>query len=213
MNNLTQRPKILIGLPTMGSIHVMLAVIIMSWLAKAHKEGKYSLSVYPTVAVQPVDNARNEIVREFLKGDCTHLLFIDSDTIPPMDAIDKLLALNQPIASGITPIIEMNEETKEFYRKWNCVGLDDNHVKPNTGVLPIKGAGSSCIMIKREVYEKLSDPWYRFVYEDDNGKKTFKGEPLIISEDIHFIMQAISKGIPVYADTSLICQHYKSTIW
>lgn len=202
-------PKVMIGLPTMGHIHVWLGVIILSWMADAFRNREYDLSVYPTICVQPVDNARNEIVEEFLKSDATHLLFIDSDTLPPQDAIKKLLRVNQPIVSGLTPIMEINEQ-EEIWRKWNCVGLDDKHLQPHTGVLPIKGAGSSCIMIKREVFEKVPRPWYRFRYEDDNGKTTFNGEPLIISEDIHFIMQAISRGIPVYCDTSIVCKHNKA---
>jgi cellulose synthase/poly-beta-1,6-N-acetylglucosamine synthase-like glycosyltransferase len=185
----------------------------MRWLAEAREHGKFNLSVYPTVAVQPVDNARNEIVRTFLKSDCTHLLFIDSDTMPPPDAIEKLLKVNQPIVSGLTPIIELDEKTRDPWRKWNCVGYDGNHVKPHTGILPIKGAGSSCILIRREVFEKIPDPWYRFVYEDDNGKKVFNGEPLIISEDVHFIMQAVSRQIPAFCDTSIICGHNKNIIF
>ena len=208
-----KKPKILIGLPTMSSIHIMLAVQIMAWIAEAYRGSDFELMVYPTVAVQPVDNARNEIVREFLKTDCTHLLFIDSDTLPPRDAIKKLLDINQPIVSAITPIVEIDEKTKEPWRKWNCVGMDDNHVQPNTGVVPIKGAGSSCILIKREVFNKIPEPWYRFRYEDDNGKKQFMGQPLIISEDIHFIMQAVSRGIPAFCDTSIICGHNKSIIF
>lgn len=208
-----KKPKILIGLPTMGSIHVMLSITIMSWLSQAYKDGDYDLSVYPTVAVQPVDNARNEIVREFLASNCTHLFFVDSDTMPPQSALRQLLRVNQPIVSGLTPIVELDEKKKEYYRKWNCVGLDDKHLTPNTGVLRVKGAGASCILIKREVFEKLEDPWFRFRYEDDNGKKTFKGEPLIISEDVHFIMQAVAKGIPAYCDTGVVCTHSKATIW
>ena len=208
-----KKPKILVGLPTMGNIHVMLGITVMSWLSQAYKDGDYDLSVYPTVAVQPVDNARNQIVREFLESDCSHLLFVDSDTMPPQSALRQLLAVNQPIVSGLTPIIELDEVKKEYYRKWNCVGMDGKYLSPNTGVIPIKGAGSSCILIRREVFEKLTDPWYRFVYQDDNGKTEFNGEPLIISEDVHFIMQAVAAGIPVFCDTSVVCAHHKSTIW
>lgn len=187
----------------MGHIHVWLGVIILAWMAEATRHKRYDLTVYPTICVQPVDNARNEIVEEFLKSDATHLLFVDSDTLPPIDAIDKLLAVNQPIVSGLTPIIEINEK-EEIYRKWNCVGVDSRHLEPNKGVLPIIGAGSSCILIKREVFEKLERPWYRFLYEDDNGKKT------LVSEDIHFLAKAVGKKIPAYCDTSVICKHNKA---
>lgn len=204
-------PKILIGLPTMGSIHTLLAMNIMSWLTQSMQNRDKGVSIYPTMGVCPVDNARNEIVEEFLKSDCTHLFFVDSDTIPPIDALDKLLAHDKDIVSGITPIIEHDEKRQNdssgFYKKWNCVGMDEKFVQPNTGLIPIKGAGGSCILIKRHVFEKLQKPWYRFIYQDDTGKDVNVGE------DIYFIIKTIAAGFTPYADTSVIARHHKSIIW
>lgn len=206
------KPKILIGLPTMGSIHTLLAVTVLAWVSQAVQTGKYNISVYPTLNVVPVDNARNEIVKEFLKSDCTHLLFVDADTLPPIGGIEKLLAMNVPIASGITPIVELDEKN-EPWRKWNCVDMNDQHVQPNTGIVEIKGAGGSCLMIQRQVLEKMPFPWFRFTYQDDNGKKTLNGDPLIISEDIFFVSMARGAGFKAYADTSLIARHSKAIIF
>lgn len=203
-----QKPKVLIGLPTMSSVHVLLMVTIMSWLTDAFQMGDMSVGVYPTMSVQPVDNARNQIVDEFLASDYTHLLFIDADTIPPPDALRKLLAHDLPIVSAITPIVELDENSNMFYRVWNCVGLDDKHVKKNEGLKEIKGAGSSCILIKREVFEKMEKPYYRFLYTQSLG-----GQDKIVSEDIHFVVKAINAGIKPYTDTDIICRHYKSTMW
>lgn len=196
------KPQVMLGLPTMGNVHTHLMLVILSWIGQA-ASGKYNLTLYPTVAVQPVDNARNEIVRTFLQGNSTHLLFIDSDTVPPVDTIDRLLAMDVPIATAITPIIDYSEERKEFYRKWNVVDMNDQHVEPNMGIVQAKGAGSSCILIRREVFEKLDAPWYRFFYQGEN----------IMSEDIYFTAKANSAGFKTYADTSLICQHAKTTMW
>lgn len=190
----------------MNSVHTLLCVTILKWVAQAGQHGRYNLSVYPTLSVQPVDNARNEIVKEFLKSDCTHLLFIDADTLPPEDVIDKLLAVKQPIVSGLTPIIEPGKDGLPW-RKMNCVGMDDQLVKPNTGVVRVKGTGGSCLMIERFVFTQVKAPWFRFIYKDDQGRDT------MVSEDIYFIIQAFGKGIPAYADTSVICKHYKSFLF
>lgn len=207
------KPKVLLGLPTMGDMDTMLVVVLMKWIAEAYTTGKYNLSFYPTYKVTPVDNARNEIVREFLKSDCTHLLFIDADTVPPDNTIERLLRVNQPIVSAITPIIEHDEaradsDSNGFYKKWNAVDeRTGTHVKPNTGVLPIIGAGSSCILVKREVYERMKEPWYRFLYEDDNHK------PCEVGEDIAFVAKAKGMGFNCYAETSVICAHKKAILW
>lgn len=201
------RPKILLGLPTMSSVHTLTMMVILSWMAKAYNSKEFDFSIYPTINVQPVDNARNEIVKAFLESDCTHLMFVDSDTIPPIDALDRLLAHDLPIVSGLTPIVELNEETGEYYRKWNCVGMDEQHMKPDTGLNQCKGAGGSCILIKREVFEKMKAPYFRFVYSDDNGKN------ICVSEDIYFIVNALSKDIKTYCDTSIVCRHNKSCLF
>lgn len=206
------KPNILIGLTTMGSIHTFLAIRIMAWLAEAYRSGEYGIAVYPTICVSPVDNARNEVVKEFLKSDCTHLLFIDSDTIPPQDAIDKLLAHDRDIVTAITPIIEHDEKKQNngangFYKKWNAVTLDEKFTMPNIGLVQIKGCGSSCILIKRKVLETMEAPWYRFLYSADDGRE------VTVGEDVHFILKATKLGFKAYADTSIICGHEKKIIW
>ena len=211
-NNVTEKkPKVMIGLPTMGSLHTLLVSIILKWMSDAMNSGSYGLSVYPTMSVQPVDNARNHIVEEFLKSDCTHLLFVDSDTLPPYNALQKLLLQNKDIISGLTPIIEHDENRKNdsngYYRKLNVVGLNDKFVEPYLGTIEVKGAGSSCILIKREVFEKMQKPYYRFQYQDDNGKY------VVIGEDILFTIKAKELGFKIWADTSLICKHEKTIPW
>lgn len=209
---MSKKVKVIIGLPTMGHVHTLTMVVIVRWIADALLNRDKGLSVYPTMGVRPVDNARNEIVETFLSDpEATHLLFVDADTVPPMDSLDKLLAHDLPIVSAITPIIEYDKDRKNdsggFYKKWNCVGMDEKFVEPNTGLVPIKGAGSSLILIKREVFEKMPKPWYRWLHEDDRGKEVEVGE------DIHFIIKSLALGFKPMADTNIIAQHEKSILW
>lgn len=210
-NKMASYPKVLIGVPTMGSMHPLLTAIILKWCVTALQNKDKGVSFYPTVGVSPTDQARNEIVETLLSSDFTHLLFIDSDTIPPIDGLDRLLAHKKDIVSGITPIIEHDKDRKNdssgFYKKWNAVTLDDKHTEPYKGLIRIRGVGSSFILIKREVFEKMPKPWYRFKYEDDSGK------PIVVGEDIHFIIKAIALGYMPYADTDIVCGHHKGIIW
>lgn len=206
-----KKPKVFIGLPTMGNMNSLLVVALMQYFTNSVNRNDMDMMFYPTLGIKPVEKARNHIVQEFLKTDATHLFFIDADTIPPLDALDKLLKADKDIISGLTPIIEHDptraNDSNGFYKKWNCVGEDDQLLKPNMGIVPIKGAGGSCILIKREVFEKQPEPWYKFLDKDDNGK------PVEISEDIYFIIMSISRGFKPYADTSIICGHEKPIIW
>lgn len=194
--------KVFIGIPTMSSVHTFL----MSRIVKLFTDQKVSLQMYCTINEQPVDNARNKIVDEFLKSDCTHLFFIDSDTIPPEDALYKMLELNKDIVSALTPMIRMSPTTHDYFREWNCVGMDGKHLQPDTGVVPILGAGASCFLIKRKVFD-MPKPYFRNTYADDSGRDVF------IGEDIYFMTKAHQNGYKAYADTSIICNHNKSTLW
>lgn len=196
------KPKIFIAVPTMSYIHTYLHTVIMRWALS----GKYELAYFCTVNTQPVDIAREEIVAEFLKTRCDYLLMIDSDTIPPEDAIDKMIEDNKDIVSAITPIIMMDKDENPV-RKWNCQDKEGNWVKPNTGLVPIKGCGASCIMIKRKVFETVKFPFFRFAYSDVDKHTT------VLSEDMFFIAKATDAGLKPYSDTSIICKHYKPAMF
>jgi hypothetical protein len=49
----------------------------------------------------PYDHSRNAAVMQFLSGPWEWLFSLDSDVIPPRDAILRLLAHNQPFISGL----------------------------------------------------------------------------------------------------------------
>lgn len=153
----------------------------------------------------------------FLKSDCTHLFMVDSDTIPPKDAIDRLLALKCPVATGLTPMVRFDKEARNkdirmnYSTVYNAAEIDKNgttrNLRADTGIREVWGAGGSCLLISREVAEKTPRPLFRNVYEDDNGKQEF------MSEDVYFITKARQAGFKSYADTGLICWHSKTIIF
>jgi SAM-dependent methyltransferase len=137
-------PKIIIGLPSNGNTKTDTAMC----LARLNGEFIYSR------AFDLVDSARNTIVDEFLKSDCTHLLFIDSDATFPPHTVETLLKADKDII-GVNaakhhtgnPVIIHNRDGKELdyirkeYERVNQVGM---HV----------------CLIKREVFEKMPWPWF-----------------------------------------------------
>lgn len=191
-------PKIFIGLPTMGKINVNLASQLLYWV-KYHK-----LMVHASVCVTPVDHARNEIVRVFLKSDCTHLLFIDADTVPPPATIERLLACKKPVASALTSIYRRDsfayncfthvEEMPDGSKQMHCVEKD-------TGIVPIESCGASCMLIERSVFLKVKNPWFLNTWNADHTS--------YVSEDISFCKKVKDAGLDIVADTALVCGHVK----
>jgi GT2 family glycosyltransferase len=212
MENTT--PKILIAVPTMGHIHTTLTARLLHYQARM----KDQVSFYFSDNVAPVDRARNQIIEKFLHipgTTFTHLFFIDSDTIPPPDALERLLAHDKDIVSGLTPIAKYDDDSKTYFTIDNCFleaprdefGKATETLVPerNTGLHQIVRCGGSCVLIKRKVFERLEPPYYDFDY---NAKRTEHTR----SEDIRFCDNAIAAGFEIYADSDVVCGHHKAVM-
>lgn len=212
--------KILIAVPTMGHMHVNLTTHMIRW---AKKFEKGVINFFFTYKVSPVDRARNQIVDFFLNGikhpdgsktDFTHLFFVDSDTIPPKDALERLLAHEKDIITGMTPMLHYDKANNvwgTFFNCWESVKdaagniIQSKCPHPNTGVKEIERCGGSCLLIKREVFDKLKTPYFQFLIKE-NGLDHIK------SEDIYFCDSAREQGFKIWVDTSVVCQHHKEVM-
>ena len=80
-------------------------------------------------------------------------------------AVAQLLAVDTDIATGCVPVcregravITVATESDEHYQpKWFPFWFE--------GVIPITRCGMACCLIKREVFEKLGFPWFRWPSE------------------------------------------------
>lgn len=199
MENKTE-PKIFIGVPTMGHMKTDLASRLLLWTKQ------FKGVAHATCGVTPVDHARNEIVRVFMKSDCTHLFFVDADTIPPVDAIKKLLAMDTDIASGITHIYRDGGIVNNCFTDYstNADGSKMTAVVEDTGIVEIERCGGSCMLIKREVFEKIGEKWFQNIWNE-----AYTG---YISEDLSFCDKARELGFKLKCDTSLVCVHAKELL-
>ncbi len=202
--------RLLIAVPTMGSIHPILASRLIAWGQKYGEQ----VSFYFTFKVAPVDRARNQIVEFFLRSEreFTHLLMIDSDTIPPVDAVDRLLSHKQPIVTGLTPILSYSEKGGwESYdnafveREKDGAGkVTKTHIAArNTGLQEVFRCGASCLLIERSVFDALVPPYFVFETNPENTAH-------VRSEDIQFCDRVREKGFAIQADTDVVAQHYKN---
>ena len=204
---------VMIAVPTMGDIHANLAALLIQWTQRYRSD---QITFYFTFRVAPVDRARNQVVEQFFKATpakpFTHLFFIDADTVPPIDALERLIAHDKAIVSGLTPIPKFTEDGG-WYLIDNCFmeGKRDEHGKilethiaeRGTGLQPIFRCGTSCLLIKREVLETVPRPHFVFEYNDAHTLHTR-------SEDIRFCDNARAAGFELYADTDVMCGHEKS---
>lgn len=176
-----------------------------------------------------ITRARNYLVDEFLRSECTHLLFIDSDIhYDPRDVI-ALMALDKDVigapypkksinwgniaaAARKHPNIEPRElETLVGEYVFNVVkGTSQFQV---TEPLEVMEIGTGFMMVKREVFTKFAEAYPHLRYKPDHvGQANFDGSRYIHAyfdtvidkgynfEDIHRLMERASKGEDVSED-------------
>lgn len=202
--------RIVVGVPTLDSINAETVSRLIHW-AKQFPKGV--VSFYFTYRVAPVDRARNQIVDWFLKkGNFTHLFFVDSDTVPPINALEKMLEADKDIITGLTPMLQYDKEKKTWGTMFNALKKTEYDKKGNPrtsvvditgGVVPVHRFGASCLLIKRGVFEKLERPFFKFELNDDGTEHR-------VSEDIYFCEKAREAGFDLFAHTGIICGHFKS---
>lgn len=209
------KAKVLIATPNLGSIHPLLVMRFLTW-ATGGAKGVEEVSFFMPTNLIPHDSARNFCVMHFLKTDFTHLFFIDSDVIPPENALEELVSADKAVVSGLYHAMRPNAEGV-LTPMWAVYVYGNDHkgdyglmnISDGEGIAEIRRAGAGCLMIRREVLEAMRDkpetmPWFRFQYHE-------KGT-MFYGEDIDFCRKAESLGYPIHAHFGVRCQHQKSVL-
>jgi len=93
-----------------------------------------------------VEQARNYLIREFLKSDCTDMLFIDADVAWDASKVPQILSYDKDIVAGIYPY-KSNE--------LNFPAIWKNPVRWDGDLLEMQGVPTGFLRIRRNVLEKF----------------------------------------------------------
>lgn len=165
--------KVFIATPMYGGMCTGLYMQSMLNLQQAMMQNDIGAMVSTMFNESLITRARNALVNNFLKTDCTHLLFIDADIRFNANEVIALLKADKDVICGIYPKKEIN-----WYAVNEAVknGVDQSELKKHTGSfvvnlvdysssvtvpmhepLEIWNGGTGMMAIKREVFEKLMD--------------------------------------------------------
>lgn len=97
-----------------------------------------------------VDDARNTVARDFLKSDCTELVFIDADVTWEPEHLLALLDFDVDVVGGVYPY--RRETGNESMPVRNMAGK----WRPENGLLEVEGLPTGFLRIKRHVIETLA---------------------------------------------------------
>lgn len=155
---------------------------------------------------------QEKLFQQFADGGYDHLLVVDADVVPPLDAYQRMVKHEKEIV--IAPVWYYDNETNEvFYgafRKWS-----DNHqeelserikVPRNTGLERIVSGGFGCMLVAKSVAQMFRNIGEPFV-------KWSKLLPEYMKErasDNIFWARCTRTNVKAYIDWSIKTIHYRT---
>ena len=201
--------KLFIAIPCYdGKINVKLAYAIAQLMPKALQLG-ISVQLAHLSGSSIITMARNSLADEFLKSDSTELLFIDSDVIPQVDDILRLMAQSgdKDITAGAYP---RRKKDRKFFMD---LYYDDNgDLEFDGAMMRIRRVGTGFMLIRRNVLEHISANSERYVGQDGVGTiaSIFDfnlKDGFFVGEDYSFCDKATDAGFKVWLDVEISLPH------
>lgn len=187
--------KVFLAIPTINKIFPD----VVNKIFKITKDTKHETQLF-FISQQPTDVSRNKCVEAFLKTDCDVLWFLDDDQIP-LEDIYELLDKDFDIIAPLTYIYQEHNLIPNLFM------IDDNkkRIKKDTdiGLEKVDACGMGCVFIKRDVFEKIQKPYFKFLTNDEHNLVTE-------SETFYFFNKCKQQDINVFVDTSRNCGHIKN---
>ena len=138
------KPSIFIGLPHRGNIRFEHVPNIIEW------SKKYPIALGAST-MYPIAGARNELVEFFLKTACTHILFLDSDTIMPRDGLPRLLSHGKDVISGIYALRVGEQKIAVSACRATHSNPPYETIKIPQELSKVDAVGAGCLLVKRNV--------------------------------------------------------------
>lgn len=145
---------------------------------------------------------RNMLRQKVLDEGYDWFFSLEQDVIPPQDVLERLLFARKHVISGVyTKDYNLVKDGKKvghvvkpllwMIHNGAMTQLEMADLKP-LRVQQVFATGLGCMLIHRSVLEKISFRW----------DPAFKG-----FDDMFFCTDAYQKGIGVFTDTSIMCEH------
>lgn len=184
---------ILISITTRKSIHADVA----RWMLLQQTKG-YVIDIVQTP--MPLGHARNQQVLRFLDSSYKYMFILDSDCVPQDNTLEALSVLDLPFVTAPHPT-QQNGEIGVMVLDKNPDGTGYIQHKPwDKGLQKCDAVGCAGMLIRRGVFEKLDQPYFKFVYD--------KQGLLMNGEDFDFCERIKKAGVEVYACCDMVQTHH-----
>ncbi len=211
--------KLFVALPIYRDVDPYFMRSVVALAAGFEKLG-FHVVVCPSNGDSLINRARNGLTTQFLRSDCTHMLFIDCDLVFSLDHLDRIMSHDVDLVGGI------------YTKKQEgpvCIVANklDEPVQQEGDLMPVKYIGTGFMCISRNVFERMiekfgEDMWYAPDHKPDQIEHDFwrsapyqykDGTRRYLSEDWWFCQKWLDLGGKVYMDLKLVLKHSGSAIY
>lgn len=223
------KPKLFISTPMYGGMCTGFYTQSIIQLNNLLKNSNVECVVSFMMNESLITRARNALAHNFLKTDCSHLMFIDADIrfnpadIPPMIEADKDIicgvypkkeinwqSVKDAIDRGV-PVDQLKNHTGSFVV--NLVEYSGSVTVPINQPVEIWNGGTGFMLIKRQVFEQLADKVPSYINDVTDLSGSIKADEIkeyfatsiedgtrrLLSEDYHFCNVWRQNGGKVWA--------------
>lgn len=203
--------KLFIATPCFeGKCHVQYAVALSDTCMLCASHG-IQVQMLLTTSGSLLCAERNRLIDAFLKSDCTHILFIDSDIGWPPQAVISMLLKDEEFIAGVYPA--RCEKTFQFRPEKS----DDGGIKCNVEkqLLHMQYIPAGFMLLKRSAIEKMIAKHPQTYFEPKNkanppgyalfNTEIYEGE--FWGEDFVFCRLAREAGLDIWVDPMIQFDH------
>lgn len=151
--------------------------------------------------------SQNIIRKHLIENDYDYWMSIESDVIPPKNVITNLMKWYKPVCGGLYEIGFKEKVGRRwciFFRDKKPNGMmgtriineQENPQFANIGLRQVHGCGIGCTLIRSDIFRRFP-MWTDCRFNDKHS-------------DVYFYMDLDNNNIPVFVDTSVICEHNNS---
>lgn len=207
--------KILIGITTAETVSHETMQSIYNLIVPTGYE-----TILRIIHAYNVADGRNNLVNIMRNEHCDYIFFVDNDVVLPKNALVDLLSINEQFCVGTYPRKEINTivnanpwttlyNHNERNRTIYCPTFMAFSNLPKDGVVKVDCCGFGCALLKKEIFDEISQPWFFFAHEES---KEQWGE-YCIGEDMWFCRKVIKSGKDIFAHGNVLCGHVGKFIY
>ena len=207
-------PYLMIATPMYGGVCTMSYCVSLALTVADAARNRRDIAYKPG-GDSLVTRARNLLTNEFLRSDCTHLLWIDADIGWEPDAIWRMMDSGKDIIAGVYP-----KKCLPIAWPMNFMTQGQNEplpTCPETSFIRVKDAPTGFMMIRRNVIEALLARHPEWACKFSGGDSPVHGfalweafidsDGMYLSEDFGFCRRAQAAGFEVWVDPAIRLSH------